>query len=178
MRSSIEESQGGLRIVIPARRNWFILLFLAVWLVGWAFGELSAIGVLFDVGPMRTGRRSAPSAFLAFWLLGWTFGGAAAAYTWLWNLCGREIVRIDGAALAISREPIPFPRSREFDWTQVRNLRVSPSLRPRQNFSPGTIAFDYGARTHGFGRGLDEAEAQMLIDAIARRFPQPASETR
>ena len=38
----------GLEIVIPARRQVFVLLFLGVWLVGWLMGELTVIMQLFS----------------------------------------------------------------------------------------------------------------------------------
>jgi hypothetical protein len=176
MRSRIEEGSGGLRIVIPSRGNWFAFLFLTAWLGGWVFGEVAAISSLLGVGPMRGSRGGGgPGAFLAFWLLGWTVGGAVALYAWIWILAGREIVRLDGQTLAISREPIGLPRNREFDWGQIRNLRVSLSRDPRSALlEPGTIAFDYGAKTYRFGNGLDEAEAAMLIDEVRQRFQPPA----
>ncbi|MBI3760199.1 MAG: hypothetical protein HY269_10680, partial [Deltaproteobacteria bacterium] len=42
-RATMSESPDGLLITIPARKNWFIILFMAFWLVGWFFGEVTAI---------------------------------------------------------------------------------------------------------------------------------------
>jgi len=171
MRSRVEETASGVRIVIPSLGSWSLVIFLSVWLCGWTIGEIFAAKALWFGVPSAKGP---PGFFLVVWLALWTVGGAGALYTWLWTIAGREIVALDGATLSIAREPIPFPSRREFDWSAVRNLRVSPLFRASNRRSPlgaGTIAFDYGPRTFRFGSNLDEAEAAMLIDAIGRRFP-------
>jgi hypothetical protein len=33
-----------------------------------------------------------------------------------------------------------------------------------------TIAFDYGARTYRFGRGIDEAQAKQVVAELQRRL--------
>jgi hypothetical protein len=35
------------QIAIPSKKNWFTLIFMSVWLAGWLFGELFALGILF-----------------------------------------------------------------------------------------------------------------------------------
>ena len=175
MRSRLEETAGGLRIVIPSRGSWLVVVFLTVWLCGWFFGELFAVRTLLGFTSGRPMPHGPPQLFLVVWLAGWTVGGVAALYAWVWNAAGREIVDLDGASLSISREPIQFPPRKEFDWNSVRNLRVSPIVRSRRDFTQliglGIVSFDYGARTFRFGTGLDEAEGAMLIEAIQRRFP-------
>lgn len=64
-RFSSEVTPDGYRVVIPARRNWFVLLFLCAWLGGWVFGELGASGDL-----LRGGDKT-PMGFLSLWLVGW-----------------------------------------------------------------------------------------------------------
>jgi hypothetical protein len=45
-------------------------------------------------------------------------------------------------------------------------------------FLPGSIAFDYGARTIRFAAGLDEAEARALVERINERFPEVVSNAK
>src|SRR5437868_4062818 len=85
-RAEISTRLGMLRIVIPTRRNLFLMVFLLAWLGGWFMGETSAIANL------ASGKEHNGGAFLGFWLAGWTLGGAFAITAWLWNLAGREIV--------------------------------------------------------------------------------------
>lgn len=167
---NVEESPEGLRIVIPSKGSWFKVLFLSVWLCGWAAGEVTVAATLLGLLPSARGSPGLGArAFLLFWLTLWTFGGAAAINVWVWNVCGKEIVLLDGTTLSLSRRPIPLPKDRRFDWAQVRALRVSPSPRRPNNVYSGVVAFDYGAETVRFGDGLDEAEAQMVIDHLQTR---------
>lgn len=165
----------GLEIVIPAKRNVFLVLFLSAWLVGWACGEGFAVKELF--APMSP---TSPSLFLSAWLVAWTLGGGFAIYTWAWALFGRERVTLGPAALTLRREILGYGRDRGFDLAHVSHLRVSP-----QPFSPfdmsagfqfwglsgGPIGFDYGAKTFRFGASLDEAEARRVVSAVATRAP-------
>jgi hypothetical protein len=116
---------------------------------------------------------------MVVWLVGWTAGGAYAAYAWVWTVFGREVVRLDGVVLSVSRQPIGIPRRRDFDWQEVRNLRIDRGRIRRWDLQrtpfDGRIAFDYGARTYRLGQGVDEAEAAMLIRELESRFgPRPA----
>jgi hypothetical protein len=165
----------GLRVTIPARRNWFILVFMLCWLGGWTFGEVSALNQLVN------GKARGASLFLLFWLGGWTVGGLWAAYTVAWMLNGEEVVFVGRFPACLSVQKRVFGirlRSQDFDIGQIRRLRVCSevqmfsgfSFRSRNNWLGGTnnIAFDYGAQTRYFGAGMDDAEAQIVVDALHR----------
>ena len=176
MRSTISEESGVVLVTIPARRSWFLGLFLLVWLCGWAVGELVALRELLGMG---VSRRPPPVPFLLLGLAGWTVGGALAVYGWIWNAFGREVVELDGRALTLRWEPIGLPPRKQYDLLHVRNLRIVPfdeSLWSRGNSfgwtRAGPLAFDYGAKTIRFGAGIDEAEARMVLDSIRVRFPE------
>ena len=92
-----EDHLGRLRVTLPARRNWLVLIFLSAWLVGWVFGEVMVPTQLFG----RTGKTGV-DLFAAAWLVMWTIGGGFAIYIWLWNLVGREAIDVDSlGALAV-----------------------------------------------------------------------------
>jgi hypothetical protein len=179
MRTSIVEGAGFVELRIPGSRNVFLVIFLLVWLGGWAFGELAVIARLLRGPSLAESAHPSPTAFMVVWLVGWTAGGAYAAYAWVWTVFGREVVRLDGVVLSVSRQPIGIPRRRDFDWQEVRNLRIDRGRIRRWDLQrtpfDGRIAFDYGARTYRLGQGVDEAEAAMLIRELESRFgPRPA----
>jgi hypothetical protein len=180
-RYTVEAAEQGLRASIPARRNWFILLFLMVWLGGWVFGEVSAASELLN--PKGRG----PSAFLAFWLAGWTLGGAFCAGTVLWQLAGREILLVTPSELTHRVEVFGLGWTRTYQKSEVKNFRATgysnnPFTNQRAMFPPiggsgdGPIAFDYGARTIRLAPGLEEAEAKMLVRELASQLPRGLSE--
>ncbi len=173
--ATTEDTLGGLEVVIPARRNLFIVLFLTFWLAGWAFGEGAVVLQL-----MNPTQPNAPKLFLAAWLGMWTIGGGVAMYTWAWMLFGKERVVLGTSSLAIARDILGVRRTREYDILAVTHLQ--PSAFGPTRFGAGTInwfggiaggalQFDYGSRTIRFGAALQEAEAKRLASMLVRRRP-------
>ena len=179
-RSSSRQTAEGLEISIPAKRNIFLMLFLAAWLVGWCFGEVSATRELL------AGRGNAPDLFLCVWLVGWTIGGAFCLYALLWTLRGREVIVLRPDSLVTKRDLWGIGRPREYDILHVSDLRVAPMTWNPHYWSGalylwgvggGPIAFDYGSRTVRFGSGVDEAEAADIVRELRTRhaFPETAA---
>lgn len=187
-RATITEEPRGLRIVIPARRNPFLILFLGGWLMAWAFGEIAAAqsvlaGLGFEFqGPFNVQGSKDGLLFMAGWLLAWTAGGALAIVAWLWTVAGREIVTATDGTLTIKRSVLGRGPTREHEMAHVCAMRVAA-----EPFNPwdtqgllrfwgmggGPIAFDYGARTSRFGTALDEAEARQIVARLTARFHIP-----
>jgi len=168
-RSQVEYTGDKLQIVIPAKKNWFEILFLLAWLGGWAFGEVSALKAL-SVGEQN----SAPGFFLFFWLIGWTMGGSFTAFIFLWNLTGKELIILSQGLLRIDRKAVGIGTSKQYFLAESKGFRVSTSansLGPWSSgqwlgFGGGRISFDYGMKTIRFADGIDEAEANYLIDQM------------
>lgn len=176
-RYSIELTTEGLRATVPARRSWFLVPFLCLWLVGWAFGEISAIQQL--ISPSE----QTPFLFLLVWLAGWTVGGAFAFGTLVWQLAGREVIIVNADTFLHRVEAMGFGWPRAYRSRDVRNLRATDySMNPFTNqaawYPPlwgagaGPVAFDYGARTLRLAAALDEAEAKLLVSKLAERLPR------
>jgi hypothetical protein len=174
-RAQIVDDLSGLRVTIPAPRNWFLVVFLPLWLVGWAVGEVAVAGKLLTNPPS-----GGEALFLLVWLTLWSVGGVLFTFFWLWNLAGKEIVAVDEEALTVRYALGPAGWTRRFDRREMRDLRVSQSgtMDFRSSFGwwlggSGTVAFDYGARTYRFGRGVDEAEAKQVVAELRRRLEPP-----
>lgn len=166
-RHSIESVPGGMAVVIPAKRRWFVMIFLSVWLTGWTIGGASAIAEL-----MRSGGQN---AFLAVWLVGWLFGELFALATLAWQIRGSQRVAFTGDSVEVRMEALGLGFSRHYDPRKIQRLRVLESsmfgrMQDPYGFS-GTIAFDYGYKTIRFGPGLEAAEARMIVEKIARIRP-------
>jgi hypothetical protein len=169
-RSVVEGDGSAYRVLIPARRNVFLLLFLGLWLTGWAVGFTSAWYSIL---------REGPSPFMVVWLGGWSIGGMFVAYTWLWTAVGREIVSIAEGALKIKRDVLGLGPTREYDLSRVQNLRVSAGTPDPFGWSAstrswgmpqaGVVAFDYGAKTFRFGGSIDEAEGTQIVRELMER---------
>jgi hypothetical protein len=157
-RSRIAEASEGIRISFPNPMSVPIRTLLSV-----GFFLLSVIALS---GPLRNGvdllfGSILPVTFLILLVQMWFY----------W-----ERIEITDTSLMHSVGPIRWSRHRVYDLGHVRRLRPSSGFQPGVG-TPG-VAFDYGAKTVRLGHGIHEAEAVLLIDVIARRFPQLAPETR
>ena len=105
---------GGFVLTVPKRRSVFPMLFLPLWLVGWAFGEVTALGqVLTGSSP------DGSSLFMLVWLTGWTLGGGWAIATLVWLIAGRERVRVEQGTLTLEHLGGPIARRRRYDLQHI-----------------------------------------------------------
>jgi hypothetical protein len=175
-RAKVEDTPEGMRIIVPAQRHWWPLVFLPFWLTLWTIGGIVTIGALIFGNA---------SAFLVLWLVGWAAGWAMAFSWWWWMLTGREVITIDGMRLKHAWKARGYQRSTRHDIGSMRDLRFSPPVYSmwnqdwRQMFaqtglSGGSIAFDdERGGTHRLGVAIEEAEARELIAAIRARYAIP-----
>jgi hypothetical protein len=174
-RHRVETVDGVEQLRIPIRRNWFAILFLPAWLVGWGFGEVSAIGQL----------AQGLDTFLAAWLVGWTVGGAFAAWMLLSQLFGAEIVRVVGGDLEVRLGAWRLRRTWRYRGGEIENLMAwSPDTSPfwmsgyQHRFSmrpqSGAVKFDYGAESVFLATGVDEPEGREIVAWLGKRLPRGA----
>jgi hypothetical protein len=181
-RHTSTEGAGEITLLIPARRNFLIVGVLTLWLCGWLFGEIMTPIAFFSSAHKDPGG----AAFLLIWLCGWTIGGVFAFYVWLWQVKGVEVIRVSPTALSIKRDIFGYGRTRYYDVLEVRRLRVAPFTFNPFDFRSGLafwgigggiLAFDYGFKTFRFGAGVDEAEANIILQKITNRLPSLSTAT-
>jgi hypothetical protein len=146
-----------------------LTLFLGGWVVGEVFSLMSFL------------RDETPSpVFLAIWVIVWTAVGAYVLYVWAWHLGGREIIELDDGMLTKKRELFGLGIPKKFAVAEITNLRILPQSLPMRDTEErvsammaefwglrgGIIAFDHGTKTYRFGFGVDEAEAQQIVEAL------------
>jgi hypothetical protein len=179
-RYALEPSADGVRVIIPTPRSWLAIIFFSAWLVGWFFGERSALVQLLESSGSAMPAKHVEPAFLIPWVVLWTVGGALVMTTLLWQLAGRETISANSISLSRRIEVFGVGFTRSYTLSEIRDLRATPYIHPRYSRQralfpwtggegSGAIAFDYGARTIRFAPGLDEAEAKLLVAYLARR---------
>lgn len=177
MRALITEVGGQLQITIPTKKNLFLILFSAAWLVGWAVGEFTVPTTFF-----HKGKDAAPLLFTTAWLAAWTVGGVFAIYTWFWQAFGKEIITVDGSYISTKKDIFELGKLNQYQTSHVKNLRTAPMVYDPSDVQSdlqfwglggGNLAFDYGARTYRLAIGVDEAKA--ILDRILTRSPNLAS---
>jgi hypothetical protein len=163
-------------IEIPARRNWFVILFLGFWLCGWALGEVMVPIKFFGGGV------PAPAAlFSLVWLGAWTLGGATAITIFAWMLAGREVITVTRDGLSIRRQVRGFGHTRTYDIAHLSRLRLEPHsyniFDPQMalafyGLGGGRVAFDYGSSTVRFDNRIDEPDALKVIEVCGTVLPE------
>ncbi len=179
-KAKIEEHTESILIRIPVTKNWIMLIFLPIWLCGWAFGLFMASRMFLSGTTEKFNSSSSFSmVFLAVWLIGWTVGGGYAIYTWLRMVFGIEILEFKNDMISIKQQLLTFKQNRDYNPEHIWRLRTIPIPAPsifdnRQYWGQATqsLAFDYGARTIRFGNGIDEAEATQILEMVRQKFPQ------
>lgn len=181
-RARVEEKKDSILIHIPVRKNWFALLFMPLWFLGWVFGGISILQPLFANGLELT--QSFPyvkpsQVFLIVWLIGWILTNGFIIYTWLQMALGVEIIEFLPASVSIGEKILVFDRGRSYAQSYITRLKITevgPStwFENRFVFVGGApcLSFDYGSRTIRFGKGIDEAEGIQILNLISQRLPQ------
>lgn len=171
---TVERTPRGVRVVIPARRDWAIVAWVGLWAVVWGVVEIMTARQLLHGRDPEEGA----TAFLVLWLALWTAGGVLTFSTLAWHLVGREVITIDDRRWTYRAEAFGLGRTRTYHAMAVRNLRAVPydppslftqrswPLPPLLGGGEGPLAFDYGSRIVRFGPALDELAASRLVRAL------------
>lgn len=153
---------------------YFIALFLIVWLCFWAFGEVMVLRqILLLLRKPWTAESLGTLIFLGSWITFWTLGGSVAAFVLLWGLFGQQSVRLLVDRIQIRYSIGAIGHTREYLLSEMRHMRSDWVARKRKGGGiagyDAIVAFDYGARTVHFGRGLDEPEVKQIMQELRRR---------
>jgi hypothetical protein len=164
--------------------RYFGAAFLLVWLTGWAFGEVFALGFLVVLvrsvfgsitgapWPIPGGEWIAGGAagfvflFLLVWVTLWTFGGIAAINELLRSLAGKDTVSVTLSGVELQRRAGPFRRTRAFDRAKIRRVR----LRPRDQ----AVVMDTASGTELISKFGTRDERQAMADWLRSRLSLPA----
>lgn len=173
----IRNSQrGGLVLTMPTKKPRQLQVMLVVWLIGWGFGMLTGLDVLFG--------NTTPSLLkiLAFlWLVFWLFAGGYVTFMLLWVLAGKEEVRVHRETLYIDKVVYNTGSKRTYAITRISNMRVRSDnewdfyetdlYRKYWGKKGGRIEFTYGPTVVRLARSLSEAEGREFINALKQTDP-------
>jgi hypothetical protein len=159
----------GIRVVIPARLDW--------WIVPVALFATAIVGVdCFYLSNLPEG---------GFSLLVWiciaiiAAGDCVFMYWFLWSITGKMILAMDPFELQLERRVLGIVcDTRKFATCDVKNLRYIPpvyiyAFRTDTNPATSKIQFQAKGKTIRFARGITEREACALFDTMMGVYKIP-----
>jgi hypothetical protein len=174
-RSFLVNTPEGMEFIIPTRKNWLVTLLGFLWMCGWLLGGKNIIQEIISPGD---GLYKGFKYLLMAMLVPWGFAVFYMGFTWLWTFLGKEHIILRPDALIIKSAVFNIGRTREYEITNIQNMRVdsldydhSALSILRQLWSDiGIIAFEYKAKTCRCGNGIDESEASDIVEQLRTRY--------
>lgn len=158
-RIGILETADGLGIYNPSRRSWPLMIFLVVWLAGWAAGEAFALSQIVGAPLPVVG-------FLAIWGALWTLAGAGVTAVVLWLLGGAEVLFLTGGSLVREVRFFGLTRRKVVPLDAISDLDVAAGTRTGNPLRLGKVLFNAGGKPMSFGIGFDGEEAKAAVAAV------------
>ena len=163
-----KESYNGFEILIPSKRNWFLVigfsLFILIWFVVEAFVLMSFI------------LYSTNNSFPFIWICGWTAAGIFAIRMWLWHTVGKTSISVQNGRLTIWKQNDIFSKAKQFDLDKIQNLHIlnrnieksAYYIRPNYLFTDETksIAFEYENSTIRVVDWLNMNDANWVVSRL------------
>jgi len=159
LRIAVRQTQDGLGIHIPPGRQLPVVIFMILWLGGWAAGEYFALGELFSSG-FRL-----PGLFILVWLVPWTIAGAAVLWVICWQLFGVERLFFTAGALVREWSLLGFGRRRVLQGADIVSVKADGKA-SNDLAGFGTIKVKTTGRTLRIGSGLPDYEAELVAELI------------
>ena len=160
---SFEESNERLKISIPVKINWVLLLLFTLALAVWV-GMILVVAIYLIRGMSSS---FILTAMLLIWMLVWFWFGRFLWSRWQYQAATREILFVDDEQIIIRRPVSILGSTKSYDRSHLDSFYFSD-----RNQSP---AFDYGYLHVYFGKSLSQESAGSLIDYLnARLFPEMA----
>lgn len=171
------DHSGRLSIVFPSKKS-FVLLFLALWLIGWYHGMLSWFETMGSAEQSMNESGSEGSLlFLYVWGVFWAAGGVLVLLQIAWGLGGSETLAVHSLGISLRKDilGIPLGREKNYRWDNISDIREHKIQRgillfrqPQYGFlgSPGRLAFDYGGKSITFATGLKKEDISVVLNTI------------
>ena len=181
-RHSSHQTDEGLRIILPSKKNFLLIFWYGLWLIMWIFmtGSITFFLTFFILSAIKENNSGMWifAMFITFMLLFLLGIGLPAIYQFFWQLTGKEIISINSAIMSVTKQIFGWKKVYEYGIMDMKDLRAST---PQQDLfarvkilqyskQNGMIAFDYGAKTFRFGLDIDEAEAKQIISEIQEKL--------
>ncbi len=153
----IEESQERLKIVLPVKRNRFLLGLFSLCMIIWAVMTVAIVSAM-----IRENYNLLLNVMLVIWLGIWLWFGRVLWRRWQFLAANREILFINGERLILRRPLSLLGITDAYDMKHVGPFYMSDTH--------ACPTFDYAFQHVYFGQSLPAGEAVRLISGLNHRF--------
>ncbi|HZY36137.1 MAG TPA: hypothetical protein VFE53_05785 [Mucilaginibacter sp.] len=171
-RAIITETDNGLTIAIPAKKDGFVLFLVSIWFIACA-----AVLLCGPAKTLGTAGNDAPEWLELVWMIGTVWFTFLCIATWWWSISGKEVITLTPDALTIDKKG-SVAKAEIYNLKEAKNFRSVPDpvkpgnfgtgriARPWNFAAEGTIKFDYGQNTIKFGDRLSQAEGEIVLERL------------
>jgi hypothetical protein len=192
-RFSIRDSDKGVLITIPGKKNILEVVFFVPMAMLWSYfvGYMIYIFALINLGGILALFQNAwdSRTYFIFAIMDiFTFLFISFILLWIWvviasttrHMAGKEVIDVSGQSLTITKQIFKWKRQSKFSPDTLKNLRVNV-IKPRLLTAlyqalqsslgrNGIIVFDFDGKTVRFGLELTEDEGSYILAAIKSRM--------
>ena len=154
---TIEDNQERLKIILPVKRNQFLLGLFSLCMIIWAGMTVAIIAAM-----IREHYNLLLNVMLVIWLGIWLWFGRILWRRWQFFAANREILFINHERLILRRPLSLLGITDAYDMKHVNPFYFSDT-----HFCP---TFDYAFQHVYFGQSLAAEDAVRLIAALNNRF--------
>jgi Family of unknown function (DUF6498) len=160
--------QEALRDVMPFRRSWKAILFIAVFAIAFTVpAVLTFVQARAEWSQLDTLSDLVSALFLSAWLLGWSIAPLILNTLLIVLLFGREVLFARPGIFELAIGLPGLMLMVEYDVTKMRNLRVEiPEKNSGKSWRGPHMAFDYEGRIESFGSDIDNMKASDLTSRL------------
>ena len=125
----IQHVSGHLEATLPLKKNWFLIVFVMVWLIVWFyFGSMKLFSGVTGVDG---------STFSKLWLIIWIVIGVRFLQLWGWNIFGAEHIIMTPAETTIFHRCLGFSKLKQIIRTsEIKDFSV---VTPGSSLTPSNV---------------------------------------
>ncbi len=174
----LEKGSSEIEIIFYPEKRWFSVIFLCVWIMGWAVAEIIVIDQLINqekIFDINFSTENDSNLFLFVWVIIWTYGGIMAIISLLWEVSGEQYVYINRRNLKIEKRLGFISKTKVFDLDKINGLMITQKTKNsktqefyRSSFfrQVGYIGFYYKGKKIRFGLDIKKEEAGDILNKI------------
>lgn len=175
-RISFNDSKEKFTVVIEPEKNGFVNSLMGAWLSMWL-----TIGVIVIWSLATLKLKEQEQIILYVFLVFWFYYAFRVTRSFLWLLFGKELIKIDEVSLTIKKSIKNYGQSIPYYFENIKNLKLEVpkknSIQVVWESSPWInggerLNFEYFDKVVRFGRKLNEKEAQLLFNVIAKQLKE------